>query len=220
MAAEALPHTRGLASGGAFGISPCSTSSTLSGEASMLATVSRLQWQPSANSFQGSSRRSCQRARPPSLRANVLDEEQLPARPQHPRRLGQRRARIGHRAEDQGEDGGVEAGVLERQPFGGRFDQLGTRSRLGQPATQPLGHVRVGLGQHQPLEAVGKEADVGAGAGADVDRPATRLGERLPPQLAQPRILGPLEEPVVEGREGPSPGRVVDPSHAGIVATN
>jgi hypothetical protein len=43
--------------------------------------------------------------------AHVLDEEQLAARLQHPCCLAKRRRRIGDRAEDQGEDGGVEAVV-------------------------------------------------------------------------------------------------------------
>ncbi len=45
----------------------------------------------------------------------MLDEEQSPARAQDAGRLGQRRGGVGNRAEDEGEDGGVEARVLERE---------------------------------------------------------------------------------------------------------
>ena len=48
------------------------------GEASIVATVSRLQWQPSARKRQGFSRRSCQRARPGSSARTCSTKSSLP----------------------------------------------------------------------------------------------------------------------------------------------
>src|SRR6476659_5233390 len=70
------------------------------------------------------------------LGANVLDEEQLAARFEDSRGLRERGRRVGDRAEDQREDSGVEARVLEWQAFGRRFDQLGRSARVRKPLAQ------------------------------------------------------------------------------------
>jgi len=60
-------------------------------------------------------------ARQPLLAAHVLDEEQLTTGLEDPCGLGERRARVGHRAEHQREHRGIEAVVVERQAFGAGF---------------------------------------------------------------------------------------------------
>src|SRR5680860_1074256 len=65
------------------------------------------------------------------LGADVLEEEQLPAGLEDPRRLGECGMRVRHRAEDQREDRRVEAVVREGQLFGARFDQLDLGPALG-----------------------------------------------------------------------------------------
>ena len=74
----ALPSTRGRTNGTAFGISSSATLSSANGEASIVATVSRLQWHPSAKKCQGRSRRSCQRAAPGSLARTCSTNSSFP----------------------------------------------------------------------------------------------------------------------------------------------
>ena len=93
---------------------------------------------PASAARPGSSARTCsmKSSRPPGFSTRAS--------------LGERRRRVGDRAEHQRRDRGVEAGVLERQPFGRRFDHgRASAPELGQLRPQPLRHVRVGLDQGQ-----------------------------------------------------------------------
>src|SRR5690349_12172472 len=60
-------------------------------------------------------------------RADVLDEEQPATRPEHASGLGQGSSGIGNRAENECEDGGVEAVVGKGQLLGWRLDDLDSR---------------------------------------------------------------------------------------------
>ncbi len=115
---RALPWTSGLTIGGAFGSSGARRRPARSPRRSIVASVSRLQWQPSPRKRQGFSRRSCHLARSGSVRADVLEEEQLAAG--FRTRLISRSAAAwsGTVQRTSVTDDGVEAVVLERQVFG------------------------------------------------------------------------------------------------------
>lgn len=59
----------------------------------------------------------------------VLEKPQLPTRAQHPVDLGQRCRLIGHRAQHQRRDPGVEYGVGGGQPVGDTVDDLDRHRR-------------------------------------------------------------------------------------------
>ena len=94
-----------------------------SGEAAIVATVSRLQWQPSPRKRQGFSSRSCQRARPGSSARTCSRKSSRPPGLSTRAISASAAAGSGTVQRTRVDDGGVEAGVLERQPFGRRFDR-------------------------------------------------------------------------------------------------
>jgi hypothetical protein len=75
---------------------------------------------------------------------DVFEEAQLPAGHEHAEGLAQRVAGVGDGAQREGEDGGVQAGVRPRQPFGPGIGDLdpdrGLRGGgLGEPAQRGSG---------------------------------------------------------------------------------
>ena len=112
--ASARPRTYGRTIFGPIGSSLCSSSST-SNSRSIRGSVSRFGWQPCPitppDAFPSI-------LAPRDLRvvgAHVLEEEVLPARPEHAADLGQRPVLVVHRAEEERADDRVERAVLERQ---------------------------------------------------------------------------------------------------------
>ena len=148
------------------------------------------------------------------LGADVLDEQQLSARLQDPRRLGQGRGRVGDRAEDEGVDGGVEARVLEREPLGRRLDDL----RL-EPASRTLGRRRLQSCAGRARRGPARSPRPGRGRGwrrcplpMSIVRPLApaRVSRRI---SRRPASSVAFAQPVVEGGEAPPPRRVVDAAH-------
>jgi hypothetical protein len=166
-----------LTSGTAFGISPRSTDSTSSGDASIAARVSRLQLQPSPKSFQAPWSRSCQRASPVSGERTLQEEHPAPGA-QDPGRLGERSRGVRDRAQDQRENRRVEAVLVEGEPLGAGLDDLRRASRLREPGPEPPDHVRVGLRQDQLADGIRVVLQVEARAGSEVDRSPGRAGEQ------------------------------------------
>ena len=109
----ALPRISGLTIGGAFGSRPRSSSLHLEAGGGDRRDRVAVAVAAVAEEAPGLLEPVLPARQARVLGADVLDEEQLAAGPQHPRRLGQRRPRVGDRAEDQGRDRGVEAVVVE-----------------------------------------------------------------------------------------------------------
>ena len=108
-------------------------------------TVSRSRRQPPATAAQAGAALLC-RARPGShAQVDVLEQQQRPARDEDPAELGERRRRVGHRAERERAHGGVEARVRERQLLGAALDDGDARGGPRRPPPRPLAHGGVGL---------------------------------------------------------------------------
>jgi hypothetical protein len=128
-----------------------------------------------------------QRPDPPRLADHVVQEQQPPARPQHPPHLGDGAPVVGDATQHQRADNGVERrvgqveilGVAEAQidlaaepvgPVPGQLEHLGAEVDAGQADV-------VGVVGEVPAGADGDLEDVAAGLAAD---PASALGEEPP----------------------------------------
>ena len=103
---------------------------------------------------------------------HVLEEAQLAAGPQHAAQLAQRALRIGHRAEHQARDRGVERAVLEWKRV---RDCAAHRHRHGRPARRLLGlasQERLGLQRDDLADRRRIVLEVHPVAGADLDDPS------------------------------------------------
>ena len=108
---------------GVWGKVNCSSRSMLKPAPVIAAAVSRLVWQPPG----GPDRGVQQPLHPPhagSTGVDMFEETQLPAGPEHPAQLRQGHGLVGHRAQRQAGDGGVEAAVRGREALGGATDDL------------------------------------------------------------------------------------------------
>ena len=192
-----MPTASGRMSGTIARIGARSTAWTRSGLRSSESRVRRLQLQPSANARHGAveavlpARPACR------VRAHVLEEEELPAGPQHARDLLERDLRVGHGAEDERRDDGVERRGGERQRLRAGQDDLGPPAERVEAATELRGHRLVGLGEGQ-VDVVGVVRGVEAGAGPDLQHPAVGLGHERAAALGKPGPLGGPEERVID----------------------
>src|SRR3954452_1522099 len=121
--------------------------------------------------------------------ADVLEEEQAPARLQDARDLAQRRFLVRDAAENEGHDHGVEGCVREREAFDARIDDLRGRRDLLGALNETTAHVLVRLGQHQPRHRLGIVRQIEPGSGPDLERRSLGGSEKLPALLAQTGLL-------------------------------
>lgn len=140
----------------------------------------------------------------------MLEEEQLPARPQHTPGLGQRGRLVRHGAQDQGEDDGVDAGVGRRQRFGAGIEDSHRRRDCAKPGLaaelglEPAAHVRIRF--HCCNGAGGRKVlQVRSGAGAHVEHAAGQPGQQRGPAGRQVHRFGAAQGGVVPGREEGAP---------------
>jgi hypothetical protein len=98
--------------------------------------------------------------------------------------LRQRGRLIGHRAQHQHGDGGIEAAVFERQPVGDRIDDRDRPAARVRRLDRLRAQVRLRLDRDQLGDRVGVVREVGPAPRADLDHPAAQAGERLAPVVA------------------------------------
>jgi hydroxyacylglutathione hydrolase len=135
--------------------------------------------------------------------ADVLQEQQPPARGQDPRDLAERRLLVRDAAQREGDHGGVERCVRERQLVAGAVEDLGVGREPGGALAQPPAHVRVGFDQRQARDGRRVVRQVQPRARADLDRGACGLGEQVVSLLPQPGSFGGSVEDVVHRGVGP-----------------
>ena len=93
--------------------------------------------------------------------------------------------------------------ILEGQILGGSLHDLGLRRFLACLALQAAQHRRLGLGEHERLDAVVVMRQVGAGAGADLEDGAAGLGEQAVAHVTHSRLLARARHRVVDrGEDG------------------
>ena len=201
--AVAVPTISGRTNDGAFGSSVCSSSVTSKPVERIVSSVGRLQSQQTKNRL---SRvhpiLNLRQAR--VVRANVLDEEEPAAGPEHTADLAQRARLVVDAAEHERRDDGVETRVLEGKVFGRCAQDGRQRALLAGLPFQPLQHRRLRLGDRERLDARAVVAEVRAGAAADLEHVAARAGDQVPPHLGEAGLLAPFAEAVVGKREEPA----------------
>jgi hypothetical protein len=90
----------------------------------------------------------------------VLDEDERSSGSKNPLDFLQCVVLVGDRAQRQGGDDGVEAGVVEGESFGGGVDNGDARRCFSGGLVQPGSHVAVGLRQDQFGDRLRVETDV------------------------------------------------------------
>ncbi len=165
------------------------------------ANLTRVSVQAAAAGHRGPRRRRPGLQRPARLpgEVHVFEEQQRPAGNEDPAELGERRRRLGHRAQREGAHGGVEGGVGERQLFGAALDERDARHALRRPPPRSCEHRGVGL-ERGDVGAGTVPAELASRPGADLDHAADRGPRQAPPPGADG---GAFERPhgrVVHGR--------------------
>jgi hypothetical protein len=106
--------------------------------------------------------------------ADMLDEQEASAGPEHPAQFAQRARLVVDCAQDEGGDDHVEAVVLEREILGGGAQEPNLRRTVRQSLLQAAHHGFLGLGQGQRLDPV-VEVKVCAGSASDLEHAALGL---------------------------------------------
>jgi hypothetical protein len=112
------------------------------------------------------------------FRARVLDEEQPALATQHPAHFRERRRYVGNRAQREGQHDRIEAVVLEGHLLRTDLVQRHGTTHLVGAFARPFQHVWIGLDADQLVD-VAVEAEVEAGADADLEHATGRLGHDL-----------------------------------------
>jgi hypothetical protein len=140
----------------------------------MVASVSRLGWQPRPTAPHGPSRRSCHPSHPRIRGANVLEEEETTVGFQDAGNLGKRCRRLGNGAENERCHGRVEARIRKGQMLSAGFDYLRGTPNAWKLLLELVAHPAVGLGQDKLGDGIRIELDVDPGTGADFQGPSAR----------------------------------------------
>jgi AhpD family alkylhydroperoxidase len=123
------------------------------------------------------------------VREHVLAEAQFTAGPQHAPELGERARRVGHGAEHEARNGGVEPRIVGGQPLGDAGEDLGPNVGARGGGARPLAQIRLRLHGHDLLDRGGIVREVAARTRADLDHPARQPGQQLVPMSAYLRRL-------------------------------
>lgn len=142
------------------------------------------------------------------VRADVLDEQQLAAGPEHAGDLAQGPLGVRCGAEHEVAHDAVHARVLGRQLLGGGPGHVRPVARPRHATLQAPQHPGVGLGEDELGHGRGVEGQRVPGAGADLERAALRPADDRAPRRPDAAGLDQLDDGRVDGREAAVPEAV------------